>query len=247
MRIMTDTPKVTQCFRAAFRYCLKTSPLKSQKEVARKANIADSTLSEMMTKKSFSIATQNKIANAFGYDLMDFLMLGRKVLEGIEEPTMGMVIQVGSEADKGQMEADIDLFKGIPLYESGKLAAGESGMIFDPFEEPASSIVLNQRDLIGRKNHRLVGLKVGGQSMVPVIPLGSVVIIDLDDRQFADNKIFAVNYEENIAAVKLVQKWKHGFVLISSAPAYPPVLSDLDWGELCVGRGVSVWKSLDDM
>ena len=78
-------------------------------------------------------------------------------------------------------------------------------------------------------------------------PQELVVIIDLDDPRFAGNKIFDVNFEDNIAAVKMVQKRKHGFVLISSAPEYPPVLSDLDWGDLCVGRAVSVWKSLDDL
>ena len=247
MDTQMDTPKITLCFRAAFRHCLKTSHLKSQKAVAGATGLAESTLSEMMTHKSFSIATQNKIATAFGYDLMDFLMLGRRVLEGMDEPTMGMVIQVGSEGQKEALEGDIDLFRGIPLYESGKLAAGERGMIFDPFEEPASSIVLNQRDLTGRKNHRLVGLRVGGSSMGPAIPPGSVVIVDLDDRRFADNKIFAVNFEDNIAAVKRVQKWKHGFVLISSSTDYPPVLSELDWSELCVGRAVSVWRRLDDL
>lgn len=242
-----DTPKITRCFRAAFRYCLKNSHLKSQRAVARAADVAESTLSEMMAHKSFSIATQNRIANAFGYDLMDFLMLGRRVLEGMDEPAVGMVIQVGSERQKEALEGDIDLFRGIPLYESGKLAAGEQGMIFDPFEAPASSIVLNQRDLTGRKNHRLVGLRVGGSSMAPAIPPGSVVIVDLDDRRFSDNKIFAVNFEDNIAAVKMVQKWKHGFVLISNAKGFPPVLSEMDWSELCVGRAVSVWRRLDDL
>ena len=85
--------------------------------------------------------------------------------------------------------------------------------------------------------------------MSPVIPPGSVVVIDLDDRELVNNKIFAVNYPangDNIAAVKRIQKWKHGFVLLSFAPEYPPELSELEWRDLCVGRAVWVGTSLED-
>lgn len=228
---MMDT---TDHFRAAFRHCLRHSDFKSQKAVAEAAQIGESSLSEMLTKKSYGIKTQAKIAKIFGYDdVLDFLALGRRISEG-----------------QMPVRDDAEYHISIPLYASGKLAAGENGMIFDPYEEPASTLMIPRHEVFGRKNHHLAGLIVGGESMSPIIPKGSVVIVDPDDREFSNNKIYAVNYPqngENIAAVKRVQKWKHGFVLLSSNPEYPPELSESDWRDLCVGRTIWVWKSLEDM
>ncbi len=245
-----DIPQTTHLFRAAFRYCFKNSEFKSQKAVAMVAGVSESTISEMMTKKSYSPQTQAKIAKVFGYyDLLDFFALGRKLLEGNHKPD-SFIIQVESDQEKAVLEEQIGRCRAVPLYESGKLAAGEKGLMFDPYEQSVSVIILYQKELTGRMNHKLIGLKVGGTSMSPVIPPGSVVVIDLDDHELVNNKIYAVNYPqngENIAAVKRVQKWRHGLVLLSCDPEYPPELSELDWNELCVGRAVWIWRSLEDM
>ncbi len=248
-----DTLQTTHHFRAAFRYCLKKSEFRSQRAVAEAAMISESSLSEMLSKKSYSPNTQAKIARVFGYDdLLDFLALGRKLSEGTPLRDGGgqFIVSIGSEQDEDIFEKHREDYKLIPLYESGKLAAGENGVIFDPYEEPSSTFIMSQNDLTGRKNHRLIGLRVGGESMSPVIPMGSFVIVDLDDRVFLNNKIYAVNYPqngENIAAVKRVQKWEHGFVLLSSNPEYPPELSESDWADLCVGRTIRIWRSLEDL
>ncbi len=246
-----EIPQSTHWFRAALGYCLENSEFKNKKALAQAAGVSPSMISEIMTKKSYGPKTQAKIAGAFGYDLIDFMSLGRRVLDGesgnmFDRPT---IVEVRADRKKKRVAASDDL-RSIPLYESGKLAAGENGLIFDPYEEPISALFMKQQELTGRRNHRLMGLKVGGMSMIPVIPPGSIVVIDLDDRELVKNKIYAVNYPtdgENIAAVKRVQKWKHGFVLMSSNSKYPPVLSELDWRELCLGRAVWMWRNLEDM
>ncbi|RLC17702.1 MAG: hypothetical protein DRI57_09425 [Deltaproteobacteria bacterium] len=245
-----DIPQTTHHFRAAFRYCLKNSDFKNQKAVAVAAKVSQSTISEILSKKSYGPKTQAKIAKVFGYDdLVDFLTLGRKLLEGETLPR-SLVVQVQSDREKGALDDHEDAYHGIPLYESGKLAAGENGVIFDPYEEPASTVIMSRQELTGRRYHHLIGLRVGGMSMSPLIPKGSIVVIDLNDRELANNKIYAVNYPENgenIAAVKLVQQWQHGFVLLSANPDYPPELSELDWRDLCVGRVVWMWRSLEEL
>jgi len=69
-------------------------------------------ISEMMTKKSYSPQTQAKIAKVFGYyDLLDFFALGRKLLEGNHKPD-SFIIQVGKSGPGG---ADRTLQSGSAL------------------------------------------------------------------------------------------------------------------------------------
>jgi transcriptional regulator with XRE-family HTH domain len=181
-----DIPETTLHFRAAFNYSFKHSTFKNKKAVAEAARVSPSTISEIMTKRSYGPRTQTKIARALGYDLIDFLTLGRKLMEGegkIQRGDRSVIIEVKSKKDRQLMKDSSERFKGVPLYESGKLAAGENGLIFDPFEEPASTIIIDQKELAGRRNHNLMGLRVGGSSMTPAIPPGSSVVIDLDDRE----------------------------------------------------------------
>jgi len=244
-----EIPDTTLHFRTAFRFCFAQSGFKTRKEVALAAGVSESTICEINKNKSYSAATQARIAKVFGYDLLDFLTLGRRLEEG-GEPLRPPVVNIHSEREKKLAENAQMQYRAVPLYESGKLAAGEKGMVVDPYENPASSLLLDERELKGRRNHRLVSLRVGGESMAPLIPQGSAVIIDLDDRDFVPNRIYAVNYPakgENIEAVKRVQQWKKGFVLISQASDYPPELTDLDWRELCVGRVIRLWTSLENV
>ena len=244
-----EIPDTTLHFRAAFRFCFSQSGFKSRKAVAQSAGVSESTVCEINKNKSYSPATQARIAKVFGYDLLDFLALGRRLEQG-GEPFRPVAVTVHSEREKKLAEDAQIQYRSVPLYESGKLAAGEKGMVFDPYETPASSVLIDYRELSGRRNHRLVSLRVGGESMSPLIPPGSAVIIDLDDLDFVPNRIYAVNYPakgENIAAVKRVQQWKKGFVLISQASDYPPELTDLDWRDLCVGRVIRLWTSLENM
>jgi len=244
-----EIPETTLHFRAAFRFCFARSGFKSRKAVAQAAGVSESTICEINKSKSYSSSTQARIAKVFNYELLDFLALGRRLEQG-RESLLPPVVTVYPEKEKRLAENAQMQYRAVPVYESGKLAAGEKGMVFDPYESPASSLLLDERELRGRKNHRLVSLRVGGESMSPLIPQGSAVIIDLDDRDFVPNRIYAVNYPskgENIAAVKRVQQWQKGFVLISQSPNYPPELTELDWRDLCVGRVIRLWTSLEHM
>ncbi len=233
-----------EMFRTALRYCLDNSEYPNQRAVAKAAGVSPSVLSEILKKKSYGPKTQAKIAMAFDLDIFEFLALGRRLLEAGEPSPVSFAANMLPTPD------DETAYKGIAVYASGKLAAGAKGMIFDPFEEPASSLMLSEQELTGRRNHHLVGLNVGGLSMSPLIPQGSIVIVDMDDQEMINNRVYAVNYPsegENIAAVKRVQTWDEGFVLISSNPDYPPELTRLDWRDLCLGRAIWVWKRLEDL
>ena len=97
----------------------------------------------------------------------------------------------------------------IPLYESGKLAAGPSGLTFDVYEPPVSTVLVYQPELKGRLKHNLKAIMVGGDSMWPIALRGSIVVVDLNDKEFVDRKIYVVqdiDTDPPIGAVKRVRK-----------------------------------------
>lgn len=72
----------TEQFWAATEYCFKHSKFHSQKELAIISELSSSTVNEILKKKkAYGPKTQTKIANAFGYDLIDFLSIGRELLD----------------------------------------------------------------------------------------------------------------------------------------------------------------------
>jgi phage repressor protein C with HTH and peptisase S24 domain len=239
----------TEYFRKAYDYCFKRSPFKNQKEVAQAAEVSEAAISEIKNgKKSYGTEIQSRIAKTFGYELLDFKNLGRKLLEGEEPAKIDKFLKITETFFQDERTDIFDLYRRIPIYESGRLAAGTNGLIFDPYEESSSNLIVPQQE-IGKQKHNLRGLRVGGPSMHPLIPEKSVVVIDLDDKDYYKNRIYAVNYPENgedIAAVKRVHDWKEGFVLMSENPNFPPELTELDWKDLCVGRVIWVWRSLDN-
>jgi len=86
--------------------------------------------------------------------------------------------------------------------------------------------------------------------MEPTITKGSIVVVDLSDKEQVEGKVFVVNTPESgidMASVKRIQKWEKGFVMLSDNTKYPPVLSPLDWNRLCVGRVVWMWRNVRDV
>ena len=151
------------------------------------------------------------------------------------------------KSDKDILNGFADDYRGIPLYESGKLAAAINGVTFDPYETPASMVVVYKPEHRGCSKHNLAALKVGGDSMEPMIINGSIVVVDLSDKEHYDGKVFVVNTPEggvDIASVKQVRKWEDCFLLLSDNHKYPPVPSRLDWDMLCVGRVVWMWRDI---
>ena len=89
--------------------------------------------------------------------------------------------------------------------------------------------------------------------MWPVIPEGAIVVIDLNDREFVDKKIYAVREPDSdppIATIKRVRKADQsqfkGFALMSENREYLPWMVKDDWPDLVIGRVVWMWRSLED-
>ena len=182
---------------------------------------------------------------------------GRRILEGIPaeeaEPPQPRPFQVvvNNTHDKALIESTQENYRGIPLYESGRLAAGSNGLYFNDSEVPESEVIVYRPELGHRAGHKLAAVRVGGNSMSPTIPGKAIVVVDRDDREFANGKIFCVNDPDDtgqyVSAVKRVQRWEKGFVLISDNPETPPKVTALDWAGLCVGRVIWMWRNTEEL
>ena len=81
------------------------------------------------------------------------------------------IIHVNPQTYKDRLN-NISQFRAIPLYESGRLAAVSNGLIFDPYEEPASTVIVYKPELQGHVNHDLRALRVGDDAMKTTIVQG---------------------------------------------------------------------------
>jgi hypothetical protein len=263
-------------FLAAFSYLLDRDWKRRQKALAIDVGVSPGFISDIKNKKSIAgDEIQAVFAEKMGYpDFDDFIALGRSLIlaevtessvsndkvdnivteageplppPGPISPARPLIVQVNTQTDKEFLNGITDLYQGIPLYESGRLAAGINGIEFDPYETPTSMVLVYKPELQGSSSHKLAAIKVGGDSMEPTIIKGSIVVVYLSDKELAEGRVFAVNTPESgmdIASIKRIKKWKDGFVLMSDNPAYPPDLSPLDWNRLCVGRVVWMWRDI---
>lgn len=70
-------------FWAALEYVFKRSDIPNQEALAITAGVSQPTISDLLNKKrAYRAPIQTKIARALGYDLVDFLLIGREILAG---------------------------------------------------------------------------------------------------------------------------------------------------------------------
>lgn len=215
----------------------------NQSAFAEKAGIGQAQVSHLMTgKRDFTFNTVERsllVLNKTYHDLF-----AKPIIQHLDYP---LSIHVTSNNHSDILNGTADDYRGIPLYESGRLAAGPNGMAFDPYEEPSSIVVVYRPELQGCAHHNLAAMRVDGYSMEPTIAKGSIVVVDLSDKEHFDSRIYAINTPGggiDMVSVKRVQKFKGGFSLISDNPQHPTVVSELDWDRLCVGRVVWMWKDV---
>lgn len=205
--------------------------------------------------------TQEKIAKAAGYKYEDFLNLAPRRRSQKQRPQrspeQNLVVEVINGFEKLHLEERADHYRGVPLYESGKLAAFSGGYTFNENEIPEATVVVYRPELHGRVSHDLRALRVGGNSMEPIIPEGSIVIVDLNDRECIDKKFYVVRDPRDpdpsnpVSMVKRVRKVEQekfqGFALVSENRDHLPIVTDAEWNSLVIGRVVWMWRSLEDV
>ncbi|MCP4114097.1 MAG: LexA family transcriptional regulator [Desulfobacteraceae bacterium] len=198
--------------------------------------------------RGFSEDKREELASYFGKTYLELLDIGRGLVTKAPRP---LVIRTNSGEETELIEQNTAKYRGVPLMESGRLAAWSNGAAFEAYETPSNEVIVYLPELGHRSKHNLMAAKVGGDSMDPLVPENAIVIIDKDDRKFSDNKIFAVALEEGGVqnlAVKRVRKFEEakGFLLLSENQEYKPrLVVESNWHRLCVGRVIWMWRSFN--
>ncbi|WP_300456672.1 S24 family peptidase [Desulfobacula sp.] len=242
-------------FRKAVQEYLSDKERGSQTFLATSTGIEIKHLNDFLAgRRTMKESFRLKITNFLGYDYLDFLQHGKRLFEGKQPPSQKptpFIVQTNTSKEKKLLEENAANYKGVPLLDSGRLAAWSNGSAFDEYETPTSEVVVYIPELGHRVNHTLVAARVGGDSMEPLIPENSIIIIDKDDREFIDNKVFAIAIEDGGVknlAVKRVRKFEKakGFLLLSENHKYQPrLVVESDWLRLCVGRVIWMWRSFN--
>ncbi len=241
--------KPSDYFRKAVMDYLSEKGRGSQKKLAEDAGLTPKHLNDFLGERRPLVEEdQLRLLSVIKENYISFIQRGKNAIDGKISPAEPRPIII-QEAKSGNLEQGD--FLPIPLYESGRLSAFSGGMAFDPYEKATDYVLVYIRELEGRTKHKLVAGKVGGDSMIPLIPQNSIVIVDFDDRKFVDKKIYAVNDNGggvDTAQIKRVRKVdRHkSFLLFSENDLYPPIMSNMDWDRLCIGRVVWMWRSLLD-
>lgn len=153
---------------------------------------------------------------------------------------------MGDALDDLPSDGIADDYLAVPLLD-GKVAAGPGCFVWEQVE----SLVWVYRPEIGH-HRKLIAVKVAGDSMLPTIPDGAIVIIDIDRRDPRGDRrnIWAIRTDrDGSLAIKRLQATEDppGFIVLSDNFAlYPPKIAwTREPNELVVGKVIWMWRSLD--
>lgn len=88
-----------------------------------------------------------------------------------------------------------------------RLSAGITGFAVEHLEDDGDPIVFrkNWLDRMGYKADKLVAVYVHGDSMEPGMHAGDTVVINTDDSQPQDGKVYAINYEGELLIKRMIR------------------------------------------
>lgn len=168
-----------------------------------------------------------------------------QLIDAIEvAATVRPVIRAAADSlDDLPQQGIADDYLAVPLV-AGTVAAGPGGVVWNQVE----SLVWVYRPALGRK-HRLIAVRVGGDSMEPTVPNGSIVIIDLDqwEPSGGGRHIWALRTENGDTQIKRLHLVKGGLVVVSdNFRVQPPELAwSTDLRQLVIGKVIWMWQSLE--
>ncbi|ADK83486.1 putative phage repressor [Desulfarculus baarsii DSM 2075] len=150
---------------------------------------------------------------------------------------------MNSDLSDVQQENVADDYLAVPLLE-GKAAAGAGGVTWNQVK----SLVWVYKPELGQRRN-CVALRVWGDSMEPTIPDGSIVIVDLDQRE-PDGRgehVWALRTEDGDTIIKRLRQTPQGvWVIISdNSMSYgPSIVWTGDFHRLVIGRVIWMWRAL---
>lgn len=200
--------------------------------------------------KRAGFETQVKIASALGYDYLEFLEFGSRLITAQRQKHQhqqnsysyasgNFFSDVRSRgAFKSQKDAGTCLF--IPIYEHDDL-----------YNSPTSRVVVAASELEGRAGHLFRGVRVVDSCMWPLIPAESVIIVDEDDRIFVDGKIYALRSPTDGKLI-IRRLWEKkledskGIALMCANPECLPDLTTESFSRLVIGKVILLLRNFEN-
>lgn len=210
----------------------------TQVYLADLASVQRVTVSQIETgARPASLDAQWRIATAFG-------LTPEKVMEKGRE-------NAGFEGDCDEENTSLDSIPqkernshfGIPVYTKARLIQRENQVLVDPLLAPDRYIFLRKEEIPYQRVSALFGTFQNDDALFPIVPWGSLCIVDTRNRAFVKKGIFAVvTYtDEGICMrIRRVETWKKGVVLLSDQPEDSPLPVEAPWESLCLGR--VIWR-----
>lgn len=153
----------------------------SQPALAKKANVGQSTISDLENdKKSTSAENMQAIASALGTN-PQYLLLGEDT-QYIQDQ-----VKVGKSLETSEDEIEIKFYDELPI----SCGFGSFGEVL---ERDAKTLKVKKQPLLERNitKSNCAAFPASGYSMLPTIKDKDIVYVDLGRTQIKDGKIFAI-------------------------------------------------------
>jgi phage repressor protein C with HTH and peptisase S24 domain len=213
---------------------LRTSMKLSQGEFAEKIGIPNTTISKYEhgeIKPSSEIIS--KIGSAFDVNL-------NWLLNGIGDKFLSKDVKTVEET-----QPDADSFVYVPLLNDVKASAG-SGYIVD--DESSARKMAFRKDWLNTRNiskNMLSAIHVTGESMIPTLLDGDIILIDRAQTRPIPDRIFVIRTEYGLVVKRVGEISESRIQLKSDNPAISQwALNLVDGANMLIGRVVWFGRSI---
>lgn len=173
---------------------LRRSLNMSQPDLARKAKVGQSTISDLENdKKSTSAINMEAVAQALGTS-SSYLLTGKQDTTGNKGQTNGTIDQIIEHVkNTDEILYQISNLVKIKYYPNLPISCG-SGSFGEVLEQEYEEITVNSNALKDRHIHqsKCVAFPASGDSMLPTIKDKDTVYVDLERTTVRDGKVFAI-------------------------------------------------------
>jgi len=169
----------------------------SQKELALKVGVKQSTISELETGESAGTTLLASFASALGVNAL-WLETGKGSPSQNTPQLKFEKVKIADPENQNLLP-----IRTVKL----RLSAGISGFVLDQQQDDGEPIFFRRSwfEKRGFDPERLVAVKVKGESMDPTLRDGDTIVINTADAKPQDGEIFAVNYEGEAVVKRMVR------------------------------------------
>ena len=163
----------------------------SQPELAKRAKVTQSTISDLENdKKSTSAENMEAIAQALGVS-SSYLLTGKQSFANGENNTIHQIAEHASNTD--EIKYQINNLVKIKYFPNLPISCG-FGSFGEVLEQDYEEITVNYNSLKDRHIHQAacVAFPASGDSMLPTIKDKDTVYVDMDRTTIRDGKVFAI-------------------------------------------------------